>query len=170
MIEVLENLFVGNQLDYEKQVFSPEHDGPPPDWVVVHACKEPYHRQALGYTGRGAPRDHDEYLFAFRGNRLCLNLVDAANVDYVNKALIDAALKFIGDNLAEGKKVLVHCNQGQSRGPSIALLHLGQVDPRFRGLSAADAMLKFQGLYELYEPAEGIAGYVLANWPQKQAA
>ena len=168
MYEVFPRLFVGNQMDYENVVRL--IDTPKPGWAVVHACKEPYHRQALGYTGRGAPKEHEEYLFAFRGDRLCLNLVDVDSIDYVNKVLIEAALRFIGQSLDEGKKVLVHCNQGQSRGPSIALLYLGTVDPDFKGLGAADAMLKFQGIYPQYEPANGIAEDLIRNWPQKQAA
>ncbi|WP_213287573.1 dual specificity protein phosphatase [Bradyrhizobium sp. sGM-13] len=170
MIEVYPNLFVGNQLDYENHVFSDYAYGPKAGWAVVHACKEPYHRQALGYIGRGAPKDHDEYLFAFRGDRLCLNLVDVPHVQYVNPAVIDAALSFIASNLAGGKKVLVHCNQGQSRAPSIALLYLGKVDPQFARLKAADAIHTFQWTYPQYEPADGIAEYVLRNWPNQKAA
>lgn len=48
MIEVHPNLFVGSQ-DDEAAIRG--H----PSWFVVHACKEPYHRQALGYTSQGAP-------------------------------------------------------------------------------------------------------------------
>lgn len=167
MIEVFPGLFVGNQLHYENMV--KDGNEPRSGWAVVHACKEPYHRDALGYTGRGAPKDHEEYLFAFRGDRLCLNLVDVNNVDYVNKTLIDAALTFIEQQLAEGKKVLVHCNQGASRSPSIALLYLGLADITYRGLNAADAMLKFQGIYPQYNPAMGMSEYVLRNWPHQQA-
>lgn len=168
MIEVFPGLFVGSQLHYENQV--KDGDAPRSGWAVVHACKEPYHRDALGYTGRGAPKDHDEYLFAFRGDRLCLNLVDVDNVDYVNKQLIDAALTFIAQQRAEGKKVLVHCNQGVSRSPSIALLYLGMHDITYRSLNAADAMLKFQGIYPQFDPAMGVSEYVLRNWPNQQAA
>jgi hypothetical protein len=170
MIEVAPNLFVGNQLDYENAVYSDYAQGPKDGWAVVHACKEPYHRQALGYTGRGAPKEHPEYLFAFRANRLCLNLVDVANVDYVNTTVIDAALTFIKDSLADGKKVLIHCNQGQSRAPSIALLHLSHHDERFRGLDAKQATERFKDIYPQYEPAAGIAGYLAANWPWQEAA
>lgn len=46
MIEVYPKLFVGNQQDYDLTVKTQA------DWRVVHACKEPYHRQALGYGGR----------------------------------------------------------------------------------------------------------------------
>jgi len=70
MIEVYLNLFVGDQSDYEINVATQE------GWAVVHACKEPYHRQALGYRVRGAPKDHPEYLVARRGNRLILNIVE----------------------------------------------------------------------------------------------
>ena len=42
MIRIYSDLFVGDQGDYEYQVKG--QDG----WAVVHACKEPYHRQLLG--------------------------------------------------------------------------------------------------------------------------
>ena len=59
MKEVYPNLFVGTELDYEnnKALFD--------NWCVVHACKEPYHRNALGYTGRGAPKDSLYYLYLY---------------------------------------------------------------------------------------------------------
>lgn len=63
MIEVAKNLFVGNQNDYENLVKLRN------DFSVVHACKEPYHRKVLGYSGRGAPKNHPEYLIARRGDR-----------------------------------------------------------------------------------------------------
>jgi hypothetical protein len=109
MRKVMQNLFVGNEVDYETNV---RNDN---SWAVVHACKEPYHRQALGYSGRGAPKGHPEYLIAKRGTRLILNMVDADNPAYIPKEIIDAALQFIHEQLASGKKVLVHCNQGASR-------------------------------------------------------
>jgi hypothetical protein len=57
MIEVTRNLFVGNNNDYN--LIQSESD-----WAIVHACKEPYHRNALGYSGQGAPKEHPEYLVA----------------------------------------------------------------------------------------------------------
>lgn len=45
MIEIYNNLFIGNEMDYEKNV--KRQNG----WAIVHACKEPYHRQAVGYSG-----------------------------------------------------------------------------------------------------------------------
>ena len=73
MIEIFPNLFIGTEQDYEFNVKGK------PDWVVVHACKEPYHRRELRYTTLGAPKGHPEYLIARRERRLILNLVDATN-------------------------------------------------------------------------------------------
>jgi len=116
MIEVTKNHFVGDQSAYESKVQFAD------DWCVVHACKEPYHRQALGYSGRGAPKTHPEYLIATRGNRLILNMVDVDNPAYIQKEIMDTALLFIEQSLKAGKQVLVHCNQGMSRSAGIALL------------------------------------------------
>jgi len=91
MIEIYKNLFIGNQDDYEIRVRAQAN------WAVVHACKEPYHRQALGYKGRGAPKNHPEYLLAKRENenKIILNLVDVDNPDWINPIIIDEALRFI---------------------------------------------------------------------------
>ncbi len=83
MIEVHPCLFVGSQIDYESQVSSK------PNWAVVHACKESYHRQALGYSGRAVSKEHPEYLIARRGARLILNLIDADNPAYIPDEIMD---------------------------------------------------------------------------------
>jgi len=158
MIEVFPNLFVGSQDDYEMIVRLA------PDWHVVHACKEPYHRQALGYSGRGAPKDHPEYLLARRDNRLILNLVDVADPSFIRKEIIDAALSFIYEALKEQKKVLVHCNKGESRGPSIGLLYLHSRTEALSAASFVDAEQAFMKVYPMYNPAGGIRGFLQINF------
>ena len=118
MHEIVKDLFVGNENDYENTVKFQK------DWAVVQACKEPYHRLALGYSGRAAPKNHPEYLIAVRGNRLILNLVDAADPAYISKEIIDSAIEFIKHHHIGEKKVFIHCNQGASRSAGIALLYL----------------------------------------------
>ena len=113
MIEVYPKLFVGDQIDYELNVIMQR------GWAVVHACKEPYHRQALGYRGRRPPEGHHESLVARRGNRLILNMVDAKDPELFSKEMIDVALGFIDEALYKGLKVLVHCDRGESRSPSV---------------------------------------------------
>jgi len=86
MIEVYPRLFIGTESDYESQVRSQT------GWWVVHACKEPYHRQLLGYAGRAAPKTHPEYFFARRERRLYLNIVDADDPNYIPKEIIHSRL------------------------------------------------------------------------------
>lgn len=132
-------------------------------WFVVHACKEPYHRQALGYTTQGAPKQHPEFLLAERPGRLILNLVDVAQVAFVAPIIVDTALCAIDRHIGEFK-VLVHCNQGLSRSPSIALLYLLKHTDALGSRDPNAALLAFRTLYPPYPPAQGMADYVRMNW------
>ena len=160
MIEVYSNLFVGGQNDYDSDVSRQS------GWATVHACKEPYHRQALGYIGRGAPKTHPEYLVAKRGNRLMLNIVDADNPMFFQKEMIISALDFIDQMRARDLKVLVHCNQGESRGPSIALLHMATRLHVLPTDSLVAAEQQFRQVYPHYNPNTGIRGHLQQYWVQ----
>ena len=157
MIEISTNLFIGAEEDYEFDVKGK------PDWMVVHACKEPYHRRVLGYTSRGAPKDHPEYLIAKRTNRLILNLVDSPDPNYIPKEIIDVAIDFIHEALGNSHRVLVHCNMGESRSPSIGLLYLAiytdKVPKEFETAEQA-----FREIYPNYRPGTGIRDFLLRNW------
>lgn len=156
MIEVHPSLFVGSQ-DDEAAIRGQA------GWFVVHACKEPYHRKALGYTTQGAPKQHPEYLLAERPGRLILNLVDVAQVAFVAPIIVDTALGAIDRHIGEFK-VLVHCNQGFSRSPSIALLYLLKHTEALGSRDPAAALPAFRKLYPPYAPAQGMADYVRLNW------
>ena len=158
MIKVSNNLFIGSEVDYEGIV---KREG---GWHVVHACKEPYHRKLLGYTGRAAPKTHPEYLVAVRGDRLFLNLIDAADPAYIPKEIIDAALGFVDTALQSGGRVLVHCNQGESRSPSIGLLYLAVHTKLLPITSLAHAEAEFRKLYPSYNPKGGMRGFLLKYW------
>jgi predicted protein tyrosine phosphatase len=157
VIEIYPNLFVGAQEDYEFQVKGQ------PDWMVVHACKEPYHRQALRYMSRGAPKNHPEYLIARREGRLILNIVDADNPNYIPKEIIDAALDFIKSGLSHSRKILVHCNKGESRSPCIGMLYLAVYTDKLPK-EFAIAEQSFRQIYPLYNPSLGMRGFLLKNW------
>jgi hypothetical protein len=159
MIQVSEGLWVGSEADYLGQVFG--RDG----WCVVHACKEPYHRRALGYSGRAAPKTHPEYLVAHRGSRLCLNFIDAPNAAYIPIAMVDEALAFMRESLASGTPVFVHCNQGMSRAPTLALLYLARFT-RELPPSLDAAVAEFRRRYPPYQPAGGVWAFTVANWPR----
>ena len=157
MIEIYPNLFVGVVEDYESQVKGK------PDWLTVHACKEPYHRRELGYRSNGAPKDHPEYLIARRENRLILNLVDAPNPAYISKEIIDAALEYVHAGLRNSCKVLVHCNLGESRSPGIGMLYLSvYTDTLPKEFLPAEK--KFREIYPPYNPGAGMRGFLVKNW------
>ncbi len=151
MIEIHPNLYIGDERDYE---FCVKHQE---DWRVIHACKEPYHHMALGYRGRGAPKNHPEYLIARRGHRLILNLVDVDDPRYFSKVIIDAALDFIDEGLRAGCRVLVHCNCGESRSPGIGLLYLAAFTDRLPA-NLREAEAAFRSMYPLYSPGEVCMG------------
>jgi hypothetical protein len=134
------------------------------NWFIIHAAKEPWHRDALGYTGRGAPPSDPEYLVAKRPGELMLNLVDmpVLKEQYTNP-IFEAAFEAIDENLAAGKKVLVHCNEGKSRAPTIALLWLGMQDG-LQGKSFDWASGYFSELYPEYDPGAGVEAYARARW------
>jgi hypothetical protein len=159
MIEIYDKIYVGTQLDYENLVKGKS------DWAIVHACKEPYHRQALGYTGRAVSKNHPEYLIARRGNRLIMNIVDVDNPMFFDKEkMMDKALDFLSEMYAKGLHLLIHCNQGESRGPSVALLFLAT---RLKVIPNATFEISegiFKDRYPVYNPSKGIREHLRINW------
>lgn len=157
MIEIANNLHVGDEVDYQAVV---KRQG---GWAIVHACKEPYHRQAVGYSGRACSKDHPEYLLARRGHRLMLNLVDVDNPDWIHPLIIDTAIQFIDEHLDNGQKVLVHCNQGCSRSAGLGMLYLAHLG-KFAGMDFSTAETAYKEICAPYAPAGGMYGFIVKNW------
>lgn len=162
MTEIYKNIFVGSETDYEIKVKNQE------GWSVIHACKEPYHRQALVYRGRAASKDHPEYLIAKRGNRLILNLVDVENPSYIANEIINEAIRFIEQSLAAERKILVHCTQGMSRSPGLALLYLTKKEI-INNSSFQEALIEFKAIYPGISMAGGMRGFLVENWDKHMA-
>jgi len=157
MVEIYNNVFIGDENDYECNVKYNE------TFNVIQACKEPYHRKAIGYKGRACDSQNPEYLFAIRDNRLILNLIDGKNHEYVSKIIIDKAIRYINESLNSGKKVLIHCNKGESRSASIGLLFLAHKGV-FKGDRFDIAERKYKEIYPKYSPSEGINKFCYINW------
>lgn len=162
MREIIKNLYCGDEADYTYiENFAPR--SALENSAIVHACKEPYHRQFVGYTTRGCPKDSPEYLWAERGNRLALNIVDAPKSEFFDKSMIGKALDFIDEKLNAGMEVLVHCNQGESRSPSIILLYLIK-HGIIKGDTFEDCEAEFMKVYPEYNPGAGIRGFLKEHW------
>jgi len=166
MKEVYPNLFVGGEshlMEFAakaEQLLTEQHPhGTINSWVsgyYVHAAKDPYHRRALGYTTRAAPKDHPNYLSLRTRNSLVLNLVDVteSKANYIPDSILDEAVDYIRECVHEKfRPVFVHCNQGWSRGPSIALMFLIEHTDFAKGLSLFESVEdKFRGIYPKYQP------------------
>jgi predicted protein tyrosine phosphatase len=164
VIEIINKLHCGSAFDFEQIVADPNApNGIKEGWAVVHACKEPYHRKLLGYTGRGAPKDNPEYQLARRDTRLYMNIVDTPDPRFFSEEVFRKALEFI-DNQMIVNNVLVHCNEGCSRGPSIVLLYLRRFTSLIHDTDFDTAVEWFKTKYPQYDPAAGIKGFLRANW------
>ncbi len=164
MIEICSNLYVGNKDDFEGNVRFRQ------GWAVVHACKEPYHREALGYGTRAAPKDDPEYLIAERDNRLIMNMIDARDPRYIPGEIVDRAILFVSEHLGPGRKVLVHCDQGMSRSPGIGLLYLVSHTDSLPKISLEAAECEFRKIYSPYNPAQGMREFMRINWSKYAGA
>lgn len=156
MFEVYNNLFVGSDSDcfYDNRN----------DWAVIHACKSPCHQTAVGYKGN-LSRSHLNYLTLEREGHLFLNMVDM-NAPLSHEfagPIISAALGFIEKNIGL-RKVLIHCNVGQSRSPALALLFLSKRKKAISDESYQKAKEEFIRMFPLYQPGGGIETYLTRCW------
>ena len=158
MIQIHPNIYLGNDEDVKKTDDS---------WYVVHACKEPYHRKALGYKGRAPDKSDPEYLYAERGTQLMLNLVDAGDVNYISREVVNKAISWITPKY-QFAKVLIHCNEGQSRCCLIGMLFLASIGklPTDFG-SAEQAFIK---IYPKYAPNLGVKVFLRNNYSKYRKA
>jgi len=129
--------------------------------AVVHACKEPCHRSAVGYSTRTIPSNHPNYLVLERGHHLYLNLIDPPQPLFMMPSF-EAFLKFVDREIAE-RPVLIHCNQGESRAPSLTLLYMAKRLATLPNDSYAVAATAFRQKCA-YNPGRGIETWLTTNW------
>ena len=142
-IEIYPNLFIGDATDVDGG-----YD------YIIHAAKEPWHRKRLGYKGRSAPIGKPGYLYLCDAHEMFCNLVDPQDVKYIPDILINEILKEIDYHLSIGETVLVHCNKGESRAPSIGLMYIWECGfPPY-------TPEQFKKIYPAYNPSEGMKQYV----------
>lgn len=151
--EVIPNLLFGNESACTHQA-----DG---SVAVVHACKEPCHRRAVGYTQRSLPKNHPNYLVFETDYHLFLNLIDPPLPLFMLPSF-EAFFAFVDKHIDE-RRVIVHCNQGESRAPSLALLYAAKRADRFPDDSYGAAALAFRKEYP-YNPGRGIQTWLAAHW------
>lgn len=128
--------------------------------AIVHACKEPCHRCAAGYKEKSLPADHPHYLALMRANHLYLNLIDPP-VPLFKLESFKIFFAFV-DAQIEHRPVHIHCNKGESRAPSLALLYRAK-----RGLLPNENYKTARAAFEknnIYKPGKGIETFLNENW------
>ena len=155
MYEIFEGLFIGNDIDCN--IYSKNND-----FAIIHACKT-CHQRVLRYNKSLSQLDPN-YLIYEMDNHLFLNLVDMPQEllpKYKNPIMIKS-MSFIDDYISN-KNILIHCNQGQSRSPSLALIYLARQNV-ISNVSYQSALKDFIKLYPIYNAGTGIALYLNHNW------
>jgi len=153
--KIYTNLFIGSDTDCTTCVINPE-------FSIIHACKT-CHQRVVGYKG-SLPSTHPNYLIYEDGVNLFLNMVDMPNelLPKFTNPIFSCAISFIKREIQD-KKILVHCNLGQSRSPSIGLIYLA-ITGIISNNSFEIAMKEFKGIYPEYLPGTGIMLYMQHNW------
>lgn len=132
------------------------------DLAVVHACKMPCHQMAVGYGGT-LPSDHPDYLHKEKGGQLYLNLIDPP-VPLFKLESFAIFRRYAAEQHAQGRPLLIHCNLGLSRAPSLALLFLAK-DLRVLPAESYEAAAKaFRNKYPAYSPGKGISTFMGQHW------
>ena len=158
MKEIYKNLYVGSLSDCSNEI----KDG----WVVIHACKSPCHQNAVKYRGN-LLKTHPNYLIKEQEPHLFLNMVDMnVPLDHLYTGpIINATMNFIQKNI-QTKKVLIHCNQGLSRSPALALVYLAKVAKVINNQNYEMAKTDFIRIFPNYQPGSGLEYYLIHSWNQ----
>jgi hypothetical protein len=131
-------------------------------WAIVNTAKT-VHVEVKGWSN-SPPRDHPDYLAFEDGQFLSFNWVDGPSrmYDWSRPTAFIRALDFI-DKWYGSKNILINCDLGQSRSPTVALLYLAKRMHVISEKSFTQARVDFQVLYPNYAPS-GIADYVNEHW------
>jgi hypothetical protein len=139
---------------------------PAEGWSIVHAAKDPWHRQFLHYNTQGAPKDQ-YYYAAYSDRELFLNLVDVPDPGWVQNIHLDTTVGFTSRQWINGRKVLIHCNHGTSRSPWLALHVMGCLLNFYEDLSWEEAEYAITSRIEDADPTSGMKARVRDLWPKK---
>ena len=156
MINVYEGkIFVGNQYEISKLS---------DDFNIVHAAKEPFHKELVGYNGKKCPPDKYFYKDEKQASLCIIDFPSSFQWDYFPENMLKLTMEFIDTSLKDCKKVYIHCNQGMSRAPSIAFMYLVSRGLIREGDLEGD-LNYFLEIYPSYRPANGIFENIKRKYP-----
>lgn len=142
---------------------------------ILHCAKDPCWVQAV--RARTLPKDHPEYLSAEREGGLYLNMIDPP-LPLFQVPMFTQALDWLDRFVVPAGELLIHCNLGASRAPTMALLWLakrafarsdGRLSP-IPATSFAEARVAFAPMYDRgmgdanYAPGAGLVTFLTDRW------
>ena len=95
-------------------------------------------------------------------NYLGSDLLNKIEADIIASTLTGSYLSLVSDYV---KPMLIHCNQGLSRSPSIGMVYLARKN-KITPTSYLDAKSEFISVYPDFLPGRGIELYLKNNWPK----
>ena len=157
MKEVAAGLWVGNQ---DAGVAALQDS----DWAVVNTSKV-LHARLVGVPANQL-RQTPNYLEFEREGLLSFNMVDGPAHLYglLGTPAFVKALDFI-DEWRGTRLVLINCDQGMSRSPTVALLYMAKRTGEIPADSFSAARRAFQAHYPMYNPG-GIGAFVASSWSE----
>lgn len=126
---------------------------------TIHCCKYPCHQIVLNYE-TSLPKTHEHYFSYQEEDDLYLNLSDSALPLFYSRTFIDF-FDFMDEQTARHGNIIIHCHEGASRAPTMAILWLarqGKIPNE-----SFDAAVEACGI-DL--PNRGIQKYLRNNWDQ----
>ena len=161
--KLIDNLYVGNLEDCELMRENEVSGG----WSIIHACRNPCFCAQEG--GKPNP-DEPDYLVRQKGVNLYLNMIDPPTPMF-QMEMFERFLEFATEAWENGQKLLIHCNKGVSRAPSLALLFMAKVLHRITNQSFDEAWDEFQEVaQEEFTPSLGIETWLRENWEKLKPA
>lgn len=155
MKNIYNNIWIGNEEDCLNK---------PERIVTVHACKYPCYNSIMGHA-TPVPKHHPNYLSKEIGFDLYLNMIDPRKPIFERK-IFEEPLYFLQRFEMVNIPILIHCNKGESRAPSLALLYLANTTDLLNKNHFEGAQKDFMKIYPNYKPGGGISAYLAGNWDE----
>ena len=130
--------------------------------AIVHGCKT-CHARVLNYKG-SLPPSHAYYLLYPQPYNLYCNLIDPP-IPLFKIESFKGFLNWTMPHVEKGRPILIHCNSGTSRAPSLALVLLSKGQHLITDESFEAARAEFMEKYlPDYQPGLGITKFLQENW------
>lgn len=143
------NIFIGNK-DDEKLIDKKSY-------VIVHACKSCFDKVDVnkGYCSNENIKELEDELY--------INWVDLPDSNSFDLKTFNNTLLWMKENYSEDKNMLVHCDWGQSRSPTLVMVFMAKV-LKILPDTFFDALSQFKKLYPDYITPSGISKFTKENW------